>query len=166
MAGVKPIPEGCEGNIPHLVVQGGSKAIDFYKKAFGAEEVMRMPSPDGRLMHGEVRIGSSLVYVCDDFPEFCGGKSRAAKALGGSPVTVHRYVTDVDAAIKRAADAGATVTMPPQDMFWGDRYGTVEDPFGHSWSFATHKKDLTPEQIAKAQQEAFQQGPPGKSPKK
>ena len=164
MAKVNPIPDGCEGTIPHLVVKGGNQALDFYKKAFGAEEVFRMPSPDGRLMHGELRIGTSLVYLADDFPEMCGGKSRTPQSLGGTPATIHRYVTDCDAVINRAVAAGAKVTMPPTDMFWGDRYGVIEDPFGHSWSFATHKQDLTPEQIAKAQAEAFKQGPPGKNP--
>lgn len=160
MSNVKPIPEGCEGIIPHLIVNGGSKAVEFYKKAFGAEEVMRMPAPDGRIMHAEVRIGDSLVYLCDDFPEMCGGKSRHPKALGGTSGTIHRYVTDVDGVIQRAVKAGAEVKMPATDMFWGDRYGVIEDPFGHQWAFATHKKDLTPEQIAKAQAEAFAQGPP------
>jgi PhnB protein len=126
------------GVVPHLVVSGGAAAIDFYKKAFGAEEIMRMPAEDGkRLMHAEIRIGPSTIYLADDFPEFCGGKSRSPASLGGTPVTIHQYVRDCDAAIKRAADAGATVTMPAQDMFWGDRYGQVKDPFGHQWSFAT-----------------------------
>ena len=160
MPKVNPIPEGAEGAIPHLVVKGGNQAIDFYKKAFGAEEVMRMPGPDGRLMHGEIRIGSALVYLADDFPEMCGGKSRTPQSLGGTPATIHRYVTDCDSVIKRAVDAGAKVTMPATDMFWGDRYGVVEDPFGHSWSFATHKQDLTPQQIEKAMAQAFSQGPP------
>jgi len=167
MSKVNPIPEGYEGIIPHLVVKGAGEAVEFYKKAFGAEEVMRMPSPDGRLMHGEIRIGSSYLFLCDDFPEMCGGQSRHPKALGGTPQTIHRYVTDCDAAIKRAADAGATVKLPATDMFWGDRYGVVEDPYGHQWSFATHKQDLTPDQIARAQEAAFSQGPPpgkGSSP--
>jgi len=150
------IPPGCEGLIPHLVVDGAKKAIEFYKKAFGAEQIMAMPSPDGqKLMHAEIRIGDKLLYLCDDFPEFCGGQSRSAKALKGTPVTIHQYVRDCDAAIKRATEAGATVTMPATDMFWGDRYGKVTDPFGHDWSFATHKKALTPEQMAQAAQAAF-----------
>ena len=126
------------GVVPHLVVSNGAAAIDFYKKAFGAEEIMRMPAEDGkRLMHAEIKIGPSTVYLCDDFPEFCGGKPRNPSALGGTPVTIHQYVRDCDAAIKRVADAGGTVTMPAQGMFWGDRYGQVKDPFGHQWSFAT-----------------------------
>ncbi len=103
-------------------------AIEFYKKAFGAEEVVRMPAPDGtRIMHAEIRIGARPVFLADDFPEYCGGKSQSPKALGGTPVTIHRYVENCDAAIKRAQQTGATVKMPAQDMFWGDRYGVVTD---------------------------------------
>src|SRR5437868_2128191 len=117
------LPRGHENLIPHLVCSPVSEAIEFYKKAFGAEEVMRMPAPDGRMMHAEIRLGASYIFLADDFPEYCGGKSQTAKALGGTPVTIHRYVPDCDAAIKRAVDAGATLMMPPSDMFWGDRYG-------------------------------------------
>jgi PhnB protein len=163
MANVRPVPEGYEGIIPHIVVKGGTQAIDFYKKAFGAEEVMRIPSPDGRLLHGEIRIGESYVFLCDDFPENCGGKSRLPQALGGTSKTIHRFVNDVDAVVGRAASAGAKVKQPVADTFWGDRYGVVEDPFGHEWSFATHKRDMTPEQIARAQAEAFAKGPPTSS---
>ncbi len=153
-----PIPAGCEGLIPHLVCDPCADAIEFYKKAFGAEEICRMPAPDGqRIMHAQVRIGGKMVFLVDDFPEYCGGKSQSPKALGGSPVTIHRYVKDCDAAIKQAQDAGATVMMPPQDMFWGDRYGVVIDPFGHSWSLATHLRDMTPEEMNKGMQEAFAQ---------
>ena len=126
------------GIVPHLIVKGAAAAIDFYKKAFGAEEIMRMPEQGGtRLMHAEIRLGPSTIYLADDFPEHCDGKSHTATALGGTPVVLHQYVRDCDAAIKRAADAGATVTMPAKDMFWGDRYGQVKDPFGLQWSFAT-----------------------------
>jgi uncharacterized glyoxalase superfamily protein PhnB len=157
---VNPIPEGCEGAIPHLVVDGCGRALEFYKKAFGAEEAFRMPAPDGnRIMHAEMRVGSALIYLADSFPEFEGGKARDPKALGGSSVTVHRYVTDVDQVIERAVKAGATVTMPPTDMFWGDRYGGVRDPFGHNWSFATHQRDLTPAEIEQGMKQAFSQGP-------
>jgi uncharacterized glyoxalase superfamily protein PhnB len=150
------IPAEHEGLIPHLVCERCADAIEFYKKAFGATEVRRMPAPDGkRIMHAEIRIGGKPLFLVDDFPEFCGGKSESPKALGGTPVTIHRYVEDCDAAIQRAQGAGATVKMPPQDMFWGDRYGVVVDPFGHSWSLATHLRDLTPEQIGKGMQEAF-----------
>ncbi len=153
-----PIPAGQEGLIPHLVCSPCAEAIDFYKKAFDAEEVSRMPAPDGRrIMHAAIRIAGRALFLVDDFPEYCG-KSQTPVALGGTPVTIHRYVEDVDAAIKQAEDAGATVPMPPQDMFWGDRYGVLVDPFGHRWSLATHKSDPTPEEMNKAMQEAFAQG--------
>ncbi len=130
--------ERSVGIVPHLVVSGAAAAIDFYKKAFGAEELMRYPADDGkRLMHAEIKIGPSTVFLADDFPEHCGGKSRTPKALTGTPIILHQNVRDCDAAMKRAADAGAKVMMPAADMFWGDRYGMVEDPFGHQWSFAT-----------------------------
>jgi PhnB protein len=109
------------------------------------------------MMHAAIRIGGRLVFLVDDFPEFCGGKASSPKALNGTPVTIHRYVEDCDAAIKRAEDAGATVLMPVQDMFWG-RYHVVTDPFGHHWSFATHLKDLTPAEIESAMKESFAQG--------
>lgn len=151
-----PIPAGQDGLIPHLVCDPCADAIEFYKKAFGAEEVCRMPAPGGdKLMHAQVKINGRHVFLCDDFPEYCGGQSRSPKSLGASPVTIHQYVKDCDAAIKRAADAGATVVMPATDMFWGDRYGVITDPFGHSWSLATHIKDLTPEEMAEAAGAAF-----------
>jgi PhnB protein len=154
----KPIPAGQENLIPHLVCERCSEAIEFYKKAFGAEEVHRIPAPDGRkIMHAAIRIGQSFVFLVDDFPEFCGGKSQSPTALKGTPVSIHHYVENCDAAIKRAQDAGATVVMPAADMFWGDRYGVVTDPFGHKWSFATHIKDLTPAQMQAAMKEAFAQ---------
>ena len=155
----KAIPAGREGLIQHLVCSPCADAIEFYKKAFGAEEVARMPAPDGkRIMHAEIRIGGRPLFLVDDFPEYCGGKSETPKSLGGTPVTVHRYVDDCDAAIQRAEKAGATVKMPAADMFWGDRYGVVVDPFGHNWSFATHIRDLTPDEMAKGTQDAFAQG--------
>jgi uncharacterized glyoxalase superfamily protein PhnB len=154
----QPIPPGLEHLIPHLVCDPCSEAIEFYKKAFGAEEMQRIPGPDGgRIMHAAIRIGNNVVFLVDDFPEFCGGKASSPKALEGSPVTIHQYVKDCDAAIKQAQDAGATVTMPAMDMFWGDRYGAVTDPFGHKWSFATHIKDLTPAEMQAGMVEAFAQ---------
>jgi PhnB protein len=154
----QPIPPGHENLIPHLVCSPCSQAIDFYKKAFGAEEAHRMAGPDGRIMHAALRIGKSIVFLVDDFPEYCEGKSETATALKGTPVTIHHFVVDCDAAIKRAQDAGATVLMPAQDMFWGDRYGVIKDPYGHKWSFGTHLKDLTPDQIRGAMKGAFSQG--------
>ena len=152
----KPIPDGHEGFIPHLVCTPCTNAIEFYKKAFGAEEMHRMPAPDGkRLMHAAIRIDGRFVFLADDFPEYCGGKQRTATALGGTPVTIHRFVQNCDAAVERAKKAGATVVMPPMDMFWGDRYSLLTDPFGHSWSLATHIRDLTPDQIASGAKDAF-----------
>jgi uncharacterized glyoxalase superfamily protein PhnB len=154
----QPIPAGHENVIPHLVCDRCAEALEFYKKAFGAEEIHRMPGPDGRLMHAAIRIGNSFVFLADDYPEYCGGKGQSPMALQGSPVTIHRYVEDCDAAIKRAEQAGATVMMPAADMFWGDRYGAVTDPYGHKWAFATHIKDLTFEEMQEAMNEVFAQG--------
>jgi uncharacterized glyoxalase superfamily protein PhnB len=131
----------------HLVCEGAADAIEFYKKAFGAVETLRLPGPDGRLMHAELKIGESTLMLADDFPDYGG---LGPKALKGSPVTLHLYSPDVDAAFKQAVDAGATVRMPVEDMFWGDRYGQVTDPFGHHWSIATHVKDVSPEDMAEA----------------
>lgn len=155
----QPIPPGQDGLIPHLVCDPCADAIEFYKRAFGATELHRMTMPGSpKIMHAQIEIGGRPVMLADDFPEFCeDAKSRSPKALGGTPVTIHRYVEDCDAAIKRAEDAGATVTMPPADMFWGDRYGVVTDPFGHSWSIATHIKDLTPEEMMQGAQAMFAQ---------
>ena len=156
---VTSIPPGHENLIPHLVCDPCSEALEFYKKAFGAEEIHRMPAPDGkRIMHAALRIGKSFVYLNDDFPEYCGGKSETPKALGGTPVSIHHYVENCDAAIKRAQDAGATVAMPARDMFWGDRYGVIVDPFGHKWTFATRLKDLTPAEMQAGMKEAFAKG--------
>ncbi|MNT15767.1 hypothetical protein D3C72_1508390 [compost metagenome] len=124
--------------------EGASDAIAFYKKAFNAEEITRLPGPNGKVMHAAIRIGDSVLMLMDDFPEW---GSLGPQALKGTPVTLHLYVKDVDAALQQAVAAGAQVTMPAADMFWGDRYGQVVDPFGHRWSIATHKQDLTPEEI-------------------
>jgi uncharacterized glyoxalase superfamily protein PhnB len=157
---VQPVPAGHESLIPHLVCEHCAEAIEFYKKAFGAEEAHRMVAPDGRrIMHAAMRVGGSLVFLVDDFPEYCGGKSSAPTGLKGTTVSLHRYVPDCDAAIQRAVDAGATVMMPATDMFWGDRYGVVTDPYGHKWAFATHIKDLTPEQVQAGMKECFSHKP-------
>lgn len=132
---------------PHLVCEGATDAIAFYKKAFGAVELMCLPGENGRIMHASLKIGDSTLMLADDFPEYGG---LGPKALKGSPVTLHLYSPDVDAAFKQAVDAGATVRMPVADMFWGDRYGQVTDPFGHHWSIATHVKDVTPAEMAEA----------------
>lgn len=129
------------GLVPHLVVNDAAGAIEFYKKAFGAIETGRMPEENGkRLMHAQLTIDGETLFLCDDFPEYRGGKAGTPKAFGGTPVTIHRYVPDVDVAYKRAVDAGATGTMPPADMFWGDRYARIRDPYGHEWSLATPLK--------------------------
>ena len=150
----KPIPEGFHTLTPHLVVKGASKAIDFYKKAFSAEEIRRMPGPDGKsIMHAELKIGNSRLMLVDEFP---GMNARGPESIGGTPVTIHMFVEDADTVFNRAVNAGAQVRMPLADMFWGDRYGVLTDPFGHLWSIATHKEDLAPEEIRKRMQSSFQ----------
>ena len=136
---------------PMLTVSDGAAAIDFYVKAFGAEELGRVPGPDGkRLFHAALRINGALVMLNDDFPEMNDGKSATPEALGGSPVTIHLTVTDVDAKFQRAIDAGAAVVMPLDDMFWGDRYGELRDPFGHLWSMGQPVREVSPEEIEAA----------------
>lgn len=153
-----PIPAGRAGVIPHLVCDPCAEAIDFYKAAFGAEETCRMQMPESpQIMHAELRIGDAVVMLADDFAEACEGAARSPKALGGSCVGLHRYVEDCDAAFQRAIDAGATPLMPPQDMFWGDRYGVLIDPFSHQWAFATHIADPTPEEMAAGARACFEQ---------
>lgn len=155
---IQRVPPGHENLIPHLVCDHCSEAIEFYKKAFGAEEIHRLVAPDGRkIMHAAIRIGNSFVFLADDFPEYSDGKSQTPISLKGTPVSIHRYVENCDAAIKQAQEAGATVLMPARDMFWGDRYGAVLDPYGHKWTFGTHIKDLTLEQMQVAMKEACSQ---------
>ena len=141
----KPVPDGFHTVTPHLTMKNAGEAIEFYKKAFGAEEIARMPGPGGSVMHAEIRIGDSPIMLNDEFPEH---GARGPKTIGGTPVSIHLYVNDVDAAFDRAVKAGAKVTMPIADMFWGDRFAKLEDPFGHQWSLATHKEDVTPEECA------------------
>lgn len=133
--------------IPHITCRGAAKAIDFYKKAFGAEEMMRLPGPDGRLMHAAIRVNGAMVMMNDEMPEH---GALSPLALKGTAVTLHLNVPDVDKWFARAVKAGATVTMPVADMFWGDRYGIVTDPFGHAWSIATHQKDMSVADIQEA----------------
>ncbi len=149
-----------DGLVPHLVCAQAGRAMDFYARAFGAVEVMRLMAPDGeRLMHGEMRIDGHMFMLADDFPEYCEGKSQSAVALGGTPVMIHRMVADCDAVVQRAAAAGATVKMPPADMFWGDRYAVIQDPFGHVWTFGTRLKVMSPDEMSAAMVEAFAQAP-------
>ena len=142
-----PIPADMPALTPHIVCRGAAAAIDFYVRAFGAVEQARLPGPDGRLMHAMVRIGGSPLMLVDEFPEM---GCHSPQALSGTPLTLHLYVEDVDAAMARAETAGARVTLPATDMFWGDRYGRVEDPFGHAWSLATHVRDMSTEEIIAA----------------
>jgi uncharacterized glyoxalase superfamily protein PhnB len=150
---VKAIPEGMHAITPHLVCAGAADAIEFYKKAFNAVELVRLPGPQGKLMHASLRIGDSTLMLVDEMPD-CG--ALGPKALKGSPVTIHLYVENADATIEQAVAAGAKVTMPAADMFWGDRYGQLEDPFGHRWSVGTHKRDVTPEEMQEAMRKMAQ----------
>jgi uncharacterized glyoxalase superfamily protein PhnB len=149
-----PIPPGFHSLTPYLVCKGAAEAIEFYSKAFGAEEQMRLPGPNGKVIHACLRVGDSPLMLSDECPEM-GGFSP--QHLGGSPVTIHFSVADVDAAFVRAVAAGAKSVMPVADMFWGARYGLLQDPFGHFWSLATQVRELTPEEIQEAMQESFAQ---------
>jgi uncharacterized glyoxalase superfamily protein PhnB len=139
--------ENCQAITPHLVCAGAAAAIEFYKKAFGAEELVRLAGPNGKLMHASIKIGNASVMLVDELPEW---GSSSPLTLGGSPVTIHLYVPDVDAFVTRAVKAGAILRMPVEDMFWGDRYGIIEDPFGHKWSVATHQRDMSTHEIEEA----------------
>ena len=140
----KPIPDGYQSVTPYLCVQGAAAAIDWYVKALGARERMRMPGPEGKIGHAEIEIGGSAVMLADEFPPM---GFKGPRAYGGSPVHLHVYVPDVDAVFAKAVQHGAKVLQPLQDKFYGDRSGSVEDPFGHVWHVATHKEDLTMEEI-------------------
>ncbi len=149
----KQIPEGFHSVTPALTVRDGMRMIDFYKQALGAQEIMRMNGPDGRtLMHAEIRIGDSIIMLSDEQPEM---GCRAPASVGGPTSYLYVYVSDVDAAFKRAVAAGAKVVMPLADMFWGDRYGQIEDPAGHRWGLATHKEDVSPDEMDRRQREFF-----------
>jgi PhnB protein len=148
----KAIPEGYHSVTPYLAVKDAAQAIEFYKRAFGAEEVDRMAGPGGRgIMHAEIKIGDSRVMLSDEFP---GAGCTSPQSLGGTTCQLFIYVPDVDAAYQRAVSAGATSSMPVSDMFWGDRYGKLTDPYGHQWSLATHKEDVSPQDMKK-RAEAF-----------
>jgi len=151
---VKPIPDGHHTVAPYLAIKNAVGALEFYKKAFGATETYKLIVPDGRLGHAELRLGDSLIMLSDEFPEF-GGK--APEALGGSPVSIHLYVEDVDAFVKRAVAAGAREVKPVADQFYGDRAGQLEDPYGHLWWVATHKEDVAPEEMQKRVRALFAQ---------
>ncbi len=147
---VNPIPRGYHTATPYLTVNDCARAIDFYKDAFGAQEIMRMDGPPGKIGHAEIKIGDSFLMLSDEMP---GGGNRSPKSLGGTTASVFLYVNDVDSAYKKAVEAGATGDMPPTDMFWGDRFGKLTDPFGHTWAMATHKEDVAPEEMQKRMQQ-------------
>lgn len=160
---VKAVPTGFHTLTPHLIVRNAAEALEFYKKAFGAEVQNVAYLPDGKIMHAALRIGDSMLMLNDEMPEY-GALSPLAH--GGSGVTIHIYTEDVDSAYDRALSAGAKVKMPLMDQFWGDRYGAVTDPYGHSWSLAAHVKDISPEEMQRAQDEAFAKMPPPAAAKK
>ena len=149
---VKPIPEGYHSVTPYLAVDDAAGAIEYYKKAFGAKERVRMDAPDGKIGHAELEIGDSLVMLSDPFPD---ASTRPPSKLGGTSASVFLYVKDVDAVVGKAVKAGATVTMEVADQFWGDRFGSIKDPFGHVWSIATHVEDVAPEEMAERAKQAM-----------
>jgi PhnB protein len=143
---VSPIPEGYYSVTPYLIIKGAAQAIDFYKKALGAKELMRFPDPSGRIGHAEIKIGNSMVMLADEFPEM---NVRGPQSLGGTSVGMCVYVPDADAVFNQAVAAGATVERPMQDQFYGDRAGTIVDPFGHKWTIATHKEDVSLQEMTR-----------------
>jgi PhnB protein len=147
---VQPVPEGYHTVTPYLAVEDASAAIDFYKRAFGAKERGRMAGPGDMVMHAELEIGDSLVMLSDPFPQ---ASTKPPRELGGTSVSIFLYVDDIDAVYEQAVDAGATSVAEPDDMFWGDRFGAVQDPFGHTWTIATHVEDVAPEELEKRSQE-------------
>jgi PhnB protein len=149
---VQPIPAGYHSVTPYLCIDGATEAIAFYKKAFGAKERMRMDAPGGKIGHAEIMIGDSIIMMADEFPEM---EFRSPKARGGTPVTLHIYVKNVDQAFPRAIEAGATVKQPVKNQFYGDRSGTLEDPFGHIWHLSTHVEELSMKEIRKRGEEAM-----------
>jgi PhnB protein len=158
---VKPVPDGYHTVTAYLVQRDTKRALEYYEKAFGAETVMSMPGPGGKVMHAEVKIGDSMVFMSDEFPAM-SPDTKSPQTAGYVTGTVFLYVPDVDAVFKRAVDAGAKVVQPITDMFWGDRFGKIVDPFGHHWGIATHKEDVNPEEMPKRQAEWMKTLPPNK----
>jgi uncharacterized glyoxalase superfamily protein PhnB len=156
-AKAKAIPDGFHTITPHLTVRDAHRALEFYQKAFGAEVLDVAPAPGGKVMHAALKIGDSILMLNDEFPEYGGDAAPSAK--GGTGVSLHIYLENVDAAFERAVSAGASVKMPVMDQFWGDRYGQLMDPFGHRWSLATHTRDMSPEEMQKEQEQAFAKMP-------
>jgi PhnB protein len=150
----QPVPEGYHTITPYLAVENATEAIDFYQRAFGAQERVRMDGPQGSIMHAELQIGDSLIMLSDPFPQ---ASTKPPKELGGTTISIFAYVDDIDSVYKQAIDAGASSLMEPDDMFWGDRFGSVQDPFGHSWTIATHVEDVSPEEIEKRSEEFMSQ---------
>jgi PhnB protein len=148
----QPIPKGYHSITPYLVVKDAKKAIDYYKRAFGAQEIMQMDGPEGKIAHAEIKIGDSMLMLSDEMP---GSGNRSPASLGGSPVGIMLYVENVDNVFKQAVTAGAKADQQPTDMFWGDRYGKLTDPFGHTWSLATHVEDVAPEEMKKRMKDAI-----------
>jgi len=153
---VRAIPEGYHSITPYMTVRDAARAIEFYKQAFGAVEKAAMKGPDGKIMHAELRIGDSILMLGDEMPEF---GSLSPLSTGGTGMGLHIYVENVDTAFERAVQAGAAVEMPVSDMFWGDRYGKLKDPFGHKWSIGTHMRDVSAQEMKKAQEEFLRQMP-------
>jgi PhnB protein len=151
---VQPVPEGYHTVTPYLAVDNAAEAIDFYRRAFGAKERVRMSGPGDSVMHAELEVGDSLVMLSDPFPQ---ASTTPPKELGGTSASVFMYVEDIDAVYRQAIDAGASSLMEPDDMFWGDRFGSVQDPFGHSWTIATHVEDLEPEEMQRRSEEFMAQ---------
>ncbi len=149
---VQPIPQGYHSVTPYLVVSNAARAIEFYQRAFGAKEIMRMDGPPGKISHAELKIGDSIIMVSDEMP---GTGCRSPQSLSGTTVGIFLYVDNVDNVFQQATSAGAKVEMPLADQFWGDRFGKLTDPFGHSWSLATHKEDVAPEEMKKRAKEAM-----------
>jgi PhnB protein len=150
---VRPIPQGYHSVTPYLTLNDAARALDFYKRAFGAQEIARMDGPGGKIGHAEIKIGDSMIMLADEMPG--GGGCRSPQSLGGTTSGVVLYVENADAVFNQAVSAGAQVEMPLADMFWGDRYGRLKDPFGHSWSVATHKEDVAPAEMSKRMKEAM-----------
>jgi PhnB protein len=151
---IKPVPDGYHTATPYLIMKDAAKAIEFYREAFGAEELMRLADPGGKVRHAEIKIGDSPIMLADEVPEM-GYKSP--QSLGGTPVSIMLYVEDVDRSFKRAVAAGAKSTRPVKDEFYGDRTGTLTDPFGHVWTISTHKEDVTPEETTRRYKESMKQ---------
>ena len=151
---VEPIPKGYEGATPYLIIKGAAKSLEFYTKAFGATEIMRVPAPEGKVGHAEIKIGNAIIMLADEFSEM---NHRSPQSLGGTPVSIMIYVKDVDSFVSRATAAGAKVLQAVENKFYGDRSGTLEDPFGHHWHFSTHVEDVPPEEMAKRAEKFMKQ---------